>query len=151
MAVVVCGPEGSGTRILHKTVQEFLGITEAIHLSVPNGGEWWHWEEVSNKGGLFIVITRRPDVTALSLVGRHPMSVTSYQEARSNWETAIRMLAMLPRAYWITYEAFLADPERQARNIAAWLKSHKISITLGTMPEIIDNNAKWLSFLEGRM
>ena len=147
-AVVVTGPEDSGTRILHRVVQEFLGVREAIHLSVPHGGVWWDWEEHISAGARFVIIQRRPDITTLAIVARHPVTVSGLDEARRNWHAAIAMLARLPRATWLSYEAFVADPKRQARNVGRWLASQGVPIEYGTMPEIVDANARWLTIVE---
>lgn len=136
MNVIVCGPESSGTRILHAIVRDYIGV-DAIHRSLPYAGEWWNWHDLPD--ARFVVIQRRPDVTTQSILARH-MAADAAQH-RADWQRAIAMLATIANAYWLSYEALTAAPRVQADNIAAWL-----GVTpSGAMPEIVDNNAKWLA------
>lgn len=138
-SVVACGPENSGTRLLHQVLIEYVGI-EAVHRSMPNAGVWWQPDPDER----YVVITRRPDVTCLSILGRHPALVRDIGEARSNWDRAIRAMAAIPGAFWITYEALMVEPTTQADAIAAWLGVEPA----GIMPTMIDANVKWLSALD---
>lgn len=145
MTVVCCGPESSGTRILAEIVRDYVG-EEVVHRSVPHGnegtdGDGW-WDAADFADARFVVIVRRPDVTALSsLAHNHTASV---QQHRAEWQRAIGFLATLPAAYWVSYEALVAAPQVQADNIAQWL-----GVTpTGAMPAVADYNGKWLSVLE---
>jgi hypothetical protein len=138
VTVVACGPENSGTRLLHKVLTLYLEI-DAVHRSMPHAGEWWGPAPDER----YVVIVRRPDVTCLSILGRHPALVRDIAEARANWDRALRTLAAIPGAFWITYEALMIEPVIQADSIATWLGVEPS----GTMPEMIDANVKWLSAL----
>jgi len=137
-SVVACGPENSGTRLLHKVLTSYLDV-DAVHRSMPDAGVWWE----PSPDERYVVIVRRPDVTCLSILGRHPALVCDIGEARANWDRAVCALAAIPGAFWVTYEALMAEPAVQADNIAAWLGAEPA----GAMPEMIDANVKWLSAL----
>jgi hypothetical protein len=135
--IVVCGPESSGTRILHRVVTEYIRV-DAIHRSMPNAGAWWDWRDFGDRAR-FVVITRRPDITTQSILAR---GMAPNAEAHADdWARAMALLAAIPGAIWITYEALLAEPRMQADNIAHWLRRRPT----GLMPEIVDNNAKWIA------
>lgn len=144
--VVCCGPESSGTRWLHRIVARYIGVP-AIHRSVPHGNEgrdhdgWWDPNEFP--GSRFVVIIRRPDVTTLSALSHHHARTAA--EHRLEWRRAIAMLAAIPGAYWINYEALYAATKVQADNLAAWLGA----VPTGRLPRAEDQNARWLSHLEG--
>jgi len=115
--IVVCGPEGSGTRALAVNVHrlcEPAGLT-VRHLSLPLGEWWWTAEDV--KGEIPIVITRRPDCQSFS-AWRQGCTYTQ-EQAISEWPQAIATLASIPGAYWVLYEALVADAQLQLTNIAA--------------------------------
>jgi hypothetical protein len=116
-------------------VTEYLGL-EATHHSQPNGGEWWDWTKF--EGARFVVIQRRPDATTSSALARE--MAPDRQAHAVDWAAAMKLLAAIPDAYWMSYEALLAQPLVQAQNLAGWL-----GVTpTGVMPEITDENAKWL-------
>lgn len=143
--VICCGPESSCTRLLHRIVSEYIGV-EAIHRSMPHGDEgpegdgWWSPDEFP--GARFIVITRRPDVTGLSAMAHN--HVDSIGQHRNEWQRAMGILAAIPDAYWVSFEALLLWPEVQAANIARWLGVDPPR----EMPPVHNVNLKWLSVLE---
>lgn len=162
MNVLVTGPEGSGTHMLAAIVRGYLGI-EPIDRSLPYAGTWWanpvpagldrprtYFDPATGEpfpsDTRTVVIVRRPDVTQLALLGRKPPLAADIVQARSQWERALAALAAMPGACWLTYEAVVTAPRTQADNLAAWLGVEPV----GSMPEVRDENRKWLSFLEAR-
>lgn len=140
MKVVACGPESSGTRLLHRLIASLPGV-EAVHHSMPHGEEWWDWHEF--EGHRFVIIVRRPDVAAMSAVASS--CVTSIAEHRQEWPRAITMLAAIPDAYWVFYGALVADPETQMANIAGWLGVGKGEADFRA--EVRNENDKWMRYL----
>lgn len=142
--VICCGPESSCTHLLHRIVVEYIGVP-AIHRSLPHGDEgpqgdgWWQPDDFPP--ARFVIITRRPDVTGLSAIAHG--HVTDIGQHRNEWQRAIGVLAAIPDAYWVAYEALLLWPEVQADNIARWLGVEPT----GAMPPVYNNNEKWLSVL----
>lgn len=117
--IVVCGPEASGTRALavniHRLCQPHGKVVR--HLSLPLGEEWWTAADVV--GEQVVVITRRPDYQATSAFKQG--CTVSREEAAAEWPRAIATLALIPGAYWVLYEAMVADPVSQVQNICAHL------------------------------
>lgn len=134
--IIATGPESSGTRILAQLIRDYLQ-TDVTHLSMPNAGEWWDWADYP--GARFVVIQRRPDVTTQSALARQ--MAPSAEDHRQDWQRAIGLLASIPDAYWVTYEALLAAPQTQADNVAHWLGM----VPSGELPAVVDENAKWLT------
>ena len=143
--VLVTGPEGSGTHMLASLIAA-LGI-EVVNRSLPYAGVWWRYP-TDPEGGVLpersVIITRRPDVRNLALLGRKPPLVATITEARAAHDRALRALARIPDAYWLCYEAVCAEPLVQMANVADWLGVPVAS----ELPPVHDANAKWLSFLE---
>ena len=140
--IICCGPASSGTRYLAKLVRESLGQEGAYHQAMPHDGSKW-WTHNDFPGARFVVIQRRPDVTQLSVIGHG--HTESYESARRDWEIAIYRLAAIPGAYWLTYEALMADPLTQLDNLAAWL-----GVTVLEYPTPKNGSTKWLSYLENK-
>lgn len=110
---------------------------------------WWDWEEVAaaweEKHGTptrFVISFRRPDITGLSAVSRH--LVRDLAEHRSEWVRAVSLLAEIPGAYWFSYDALIADPQKAIAALAQWL-----GVEAGYVLNIRDENAKWLPSLVG--
>lgn len=118
MKIVVCGPEGSGTRALKVNVERLCGPEHEVrHLSLPLGDEWWRPSDVD--GERVVVITRRPDVQAQCAFrqGCAPSPAVAAEE----WPRAINTLAQIPVAYWVLYEALVAAPATQLLGVMDWL------------------------------
>lgn len=147
MLVVVAGPEGSGTHMLADALQS-MGA-EVLHRSLPHAGIWWDHYDPETLAGYpphrMVIIQRRPDVTTLALLGKKPPLVSTVQQARSQWERAMRLLASYTDAVWVSYEAILLDPAAQFRNLARALD---LEMPEGWSYPVRDENAKWLSVLE---
>lgn len=143
--VVVTGPESSGTRLLAGIVRDVLGV-EAWHHSMPhgdagpNGDGWWLPEEFPD--ARFVIIVRRPDVTGPSAVFHS--HVPTLAQHREEWQRAISVLASIPDAYWMSYEALVANPVVQISSLAHWLGT---TLDPEKLPEITDRNDRWLRLL----
>lgn len=135
--MVACGPESSGTRLLARILSDYIGV-DTVHHSMPNGGEWWDFRKFGPRAR-FVVIQRRPDATTASAMARN-MAATADDHAR-DWARAVSMLAAIPGAYWLSYEALIAQPRVQADNLARWLRR----MPRGHLEAITDENAKWLA------
>jgi hypothetical protein len=117
--VRVCGPESSGTRALAANLSrlcEPYGIA-VRRLSLPHGEYWWGHQEVA--GSKVIIITRRPDYQAIS-AARSGCTAT-VEEAAAEWPRAIGMLASIPGAYWVLYEAMVHDAATQLAGVCEYL------------------------------
>jgi hypothetical protein len=132
--IVACGPESSGTRLLTEIIRDYLGL-EVTHRSMPHGEEWWDWTTFED--ARFVVIVRRPISTARSAVAAG--HVKNMVEHRREWATAISALSGISGAYWISYEALVANPVMQTNNLARWLGVTPV----GVLPHIYDANKKW--------
>lgn len=148
--IVATGPEGSGTRWLARLMREHLGL-EVEHRPMPNHDVWWRWHD-DPAGTRYVIIQRRPDVTQLSLLSQHarwegepvrPLRA-DWQQARDWWRAAVYELARIPGATWLSYEALVMDTGTQMFSLARTLGVKP----QGELPETIDGNAKWLSYLE---
>jgi len=115
--ITVCGPEGSGTRALKVNVERLVAPAEVRHLSMPLGDRWWDDRDVD--GDRVIVITRRPDVQ--NICAFRQGCTSSPAEAAEEWPRAIAALARIPDAYWVSYEALVANPKQQLLNVCRWL------------------------------
>jgi hypothetical protein len=132
MNVVVCGPESSGTTIMARVVRDYI-VVPVVHRSMPHLHDWWDWRDYP---GRYVIIVRRADLTVRSQEARQMPHAGA-----ESWHRAMAMLAQIPDAYWVSYEALVAAPQRQADNVARWL-----GVTpQGVMPQIVDANAKWLA------
>jgi hypothetical protein len=138
--VICCGPGSSGTRFLAKVVYENLG-GDAYHQSMPHGDRWWTHKDFP--GARFVIIQRRPDVTQLSVISHG--YTEDYTVAREHWDRAIGILASIPDAYWISYEALMADTKVQIDNLAKWL-----GLPVLSYPTPKNGSTRWLSYLENR-
>ena len=117
--IVVCGPEASGTRALAVNIHRLCkphGKT-VRHLSLPLGKEWWTAADVA--GEMVVVVTRRPDYQSMA-AWKQGCTLTR-GEAAEEWPRAIATLALIPDAYWVLYEALVADSLAQFGNICAHL------------------------------
>jgi hypothetical protein len=132
----------------------------ADHLSMPEGiagpwqpdglsenDAWWNWEEVAaaweeitGEPTRFVVSFRRPDITGRSAVARR--LVRSLSEHRKEWARAIAMLLEIPDAYWVSYDALIADPQGTVADLAEW-----IGVPFTEVKGIRNENAKWLPHL----
>lgn len=151
--LIVAGPEGSGTHLLTELLLAY-GIPEATQRSLPYAGVWWVVDGppkdpvtglLDEPDTEYVVIQRRPDVTTLALLGRKPPLVTDIWQARKHWGLAIAALATLPEAVWVSYEALVASPLAQVERIARAVGRRRM--IPGALPEVRDENAKWLSAL----
>jgi hypothetical protein len=142
--VVVIGPEGSGSWMLTQCIRDGLRIEDTVHRSIPHGGVRvpWHIDaETSEPWGQvhYVVITRRPDVTALSTLARG--LAPDLGTAQRQWRDAVAELAHIPGATWVSYEAFIADPGTQLMNIARALGM--TFVFPDVIPGIFDASEKW--------
>jgi hypothetical protein len=146
--IVCCGFVNSGTRLLHKIVQQDLGVQNAIHRSYPHWDDLWSWRNFPT-GTKFIIIWRRPDVAIPGAVAAmHPglkegirRDPPADREEVLGWYLEwLKVAASIPDAYWLTYEALVADPQTQIDNLARWLGVARIRVTR----QIRDENRKWL-------
>jgi hypothetical protein len=151
--MIVCtGPIGSGTRLLYSIVRFDLGLgLEAIHSSLPSGPNgmpyptdepyaWWTHDDFP-VGARFVVITRRPDALVRAVMHRTdiPAIPKDVEVIGSMYRQAIDILAKIPNAYWVDYQALVSDPWQQVENLGVWLGCG------GALRGIIrDENAKWL-------
>jgi len=152
MSLLVCtGPISSGTRLLYNIVNGNFHI-KAEHRSMPQWDDFWSWSD-DPPGSKYIVITRRPDISVRSALkqGHGDPKLRGWEkrthkadpdELAEWWWRAIRILATIPGAYWMSYEALVASPVTQVDNLAAWLGVAEV-----TYPTIYDGNAKWLARL----
>lgn len=123
---------------------------EAMHLSYPHWEELWDWRSYPNDIK-WVIINRRPDIAVRAAfesghpgvrppppnIRRNPQA--SIGELKGWYEASIRMFATIPGAYWMSYEALVADPDTQIGNLARWLH-----IGSWKTRQIRDENAKWL-------
>lgn len=148
--IVVTGPEGSGTRFLATVLRERFGV-EPVHRPMPEHDVWWDYRD-DPPGTRYVVIIRRPDVTQLAILGQlalwegTPVRALrhDWHEAREWWHRAVETLAGIPDAWWVSYEALVADVGAQADNLGRWLGLDPT----GPVPEARDENAKWLTYIE---
>ena len=139
--IVCCGPPSSGTRLLHGVVRDRFRVhhSEVYHMAMPAEGLWWSWRDFDD-ASRFVVIQRRPDATVKSaLAANHPTLPETAAGMHAMWLRSIECLAAIPNAYWLSYEALVANPRQQVDNLGAWL-GMKWSGPLG----IYDANAKWV-------
>ena len=148
--VVVTGPEGSGTGVMTALLR-WAGI-DTLHRSIPYAGTWWDGEDPESgipwpDGTRFVVVHRRPDVRNLALLGRKPLLAQSIEEARAQYDRALRRLAAIPDAFWVEYGAIVREPLVQVANVCRWL-----GVPAPSEPPdfVYDADAKWLSVLEPR-
>lgn len=132
--VLVCGPEASGTQLVTRIVATDPRA-HAMHRSLPEGEEWWDWRDFDPHA--VVVVIRRPDVRALSAI--KATHVRTLGEAETEWQRAIRELASIPNAVWLSYEALVADPDTQIANL-----SHRLGLELHAPEPIVDRNAAWM-------
>jgi hypothetical protein len=153
--VIVCtGPISSGTRVLTEIVRALCPQDDVKHHSMPHWDTFWD-EHRFPYDTRYVVITRRFDITIESAYSQghgnpevaawaHMDHRLTKDELRSWWDTAMRNLAGLPDAYWMSYEALVANTEQQCRNLADWLKVPDRVWVDADIPEVYDGNDKWL-------
>ena len=146
--MIVCtGPISSGTRLMAGIVRDDWGL-DAVHRSMPHWETWWDWRDFP-ADTRFVIIVRRPDFSVQSayrsghgnpgLHGwKHRKHRAEKRELMEWWWKAIGLLAGFPRAWWLSYEALVAEPRQQLENLAGWL---------GVKPvlkrKIHDANERW--------
>jgi hypothetical protein len=148
--IVCCGPISSGTRMLTKLVTKLCPNEQVVHHSMPQWIEFWDRSKFP-EGTRYVVILRRPDISVRSAkhLGHGNIRKEAFkplghdlseQELNQWWWQAIDKLAGLPDAYWMSYEALLADKHTQVRNLARWL-----GVTPPKNPpiDITDQDEKW--------
>jgi hypothetical protein len=89
----------------------------AKHLSMPEGDDWWSWKD--EMPALFVIMTRRPDIRNISAYKSG--HVDDVNQAENEWYIAIQRLSAIPNAYWMSYEAMVANQRQQVQNLADWL------------------------------
>jgi hypothetical protein len=153
--VIVCtGPVSSGTRVLTDIVKALCPEDEVLHHSMPHWDKFWD-EHDFPIGTRYVVITRRHDFTIESAYRQghgNPAQIGwSHLDHRMTkadlsqwWDTAMHNLSGLPNAYWMSYEALIANTEQQCRNLADWLAVPDRVWVDASLPEVYDGNEKWL-------
>lgn len=106
-----------------------LALEEPLWLLPPDWG---------GKSARWIIMVRRPDRTAASMMRRG--MAPSIEEGIEMWNRAIVMLSEVPNALWVSYEAFVAFPDRQWATIARWL-----GVRARHLEGIYDANAKYVT------
>lgn len=146
--MIICtGPISSGTRMMADILIGW-GL-EAEHRSMPQWQDFWKWQDFP-ADARFVIITRRPDFSVRSAwhSGHGNPSLYGWSgldhrmdegELMTWWWKALDILADFPRAWWLSYEAIVANPKQQLSNLAHWL-----GLEAGQrMPIIFDANEKW--------
>ena len=123
---------------------------ESEHRSMPQWTTFWSWKEWPDDTR-FIIIVRRPDISVRSAYAAHHGDPhfkafrhlidhrMDEKELDGWWWHAMEVLADFPRAWWMSYEALVKNPERQLLNLVDWLGIEKPS----QIPVIFDGNEKW--------
>lgn len=144
--IIACGFVSSGTRLLHGLISEGLGL-KSVHRSYPHWDKFWHWTDYP-ADMKWVVIHRRPDVAiAAAHKAGHPGirrnirrdPPATLDEIMDWWDRWMKMAASIPDAYWLSYEALVADPDTQIGNLARHLGGE-----VKRWIQIRDENAKWL-------
>lgn len=132
--IVVCGPEGSGTRALTVNLDRLCAphFISVRHLSMPHG-DWW-WEAKDIEGEIPVVIVRRPDYSTIA--ASRQGCTWSPEEAMTEWPRAIERLSLLPSALWVSYEALMMHARVQLRNLC-------IRLGIPFDEELLDRGDEW--------
>jgi len=158
--MIVCtGPVSNGTRLLTDIVRAIVeGRDDVEHRSMPQWSDFWDYRD-DPEGTTYVIIVRRPDIAVRSahrqghgnpdLPGQEGLDHRlTESELMEWWERAMRRLAHIPGAYWLSYEALVAAPRQQIEALAGWLMEQPLrdgrvpaSLDVAT---IRDENAKWL-------
>lgn len=134
-----------------------LGVGKVEHRSMPHWDDFWSHGELPWEVAKYFIITRRPDISVCSAYAQghgdpdllnpdgtyhwgHLDHRLTTHELMDWWWKAMEHLARLPDAHWFSYEAIVADPEQQIRNIASILNVPYVPPPF----KIGDANAKWL-------
>jgi len=117
--IVVCGPEGSGTRALAVNLHRLCEPVGKMvrHQSLPHG-DWW-WDAGAVRTEIPVVMVRRPDISTVAACNQG--CTYTPEEAAAEWPRAIEILASLPGAIWVSYEAMTKHARVQLENICAEL------------------------------
>lgn len=90
---------------------------EVRHFSLPLGDWWWGPEDV--EGEVPVIITRRPDYQ--NIAAWKQQCTGSVRQSAEEWPRAIDILARIPDAYWVLYEAMVANAAFQFQNLCRHL------------------------------
>lgn len=100
--------------------------------------QWWDWRDWGPDAS-FVVIVRNPEFVVRSVMARTDIPYVPKDPLliMEMYRKAIETLSDIPRAYWMSYEALVADQEDELGRLAAWL-----DVPLREHRKVVDGNAK---------